>query len=79
MRDHGEPLVDDPDRVGAVRALGVDETTWLSATKDHPTLFATGRVNLPAKVVIDIIEGNSAADLGGWLDAQAQACCEQSR
>ena len=29
VREHGEPLVDDPDRVGAVGQLGVDETTWL--------------------------------------------------
>lgn len=68
VREHGEPLVDDPGRVGQVRALGVDETTWLSATKDHPTLFATGLVDLQAKVVIDVVAGNSAADLGGWLD-----------
>jgi transposase len=37
VREHGEPLVDDPARVGMVTALGVDETTWLSATKDHTT------------------------------------------
>jgi len=70
VREHGEPLVDDPDRVGAVGALGVDETTWLSATKDHPTLFATGLVDLKRRVVIDVVEGNSASDLGRWLDRQ---------
>jgi transposase len=26
VAEHGEPLVDDPERVGAVRRLGVDET-----------------------------------------------------
>ncbi len=30
VREHGEPLVEDPERVEIVRALGVDETTWLS-------------------------------------------------
>jgi hypothetical protein len=35
-REHGEPLVDDPTRVGAVRMLGVDETSWLKANTDHP-------------------------------------------
>jgi len=73
VREHGEPLVDDPQRVGIVTALGVDETTWLSATKDHSTLFATGLVDLEAKVVIDVIEGNSARDLGRWLDRQPAA------
>jgi transposase len=70
VREHGEPLVDDPRRVGDVAALGVDETTWLTATKDHPTLFATGLVDLERRVVIDVIEGNSARDLGSWLDRQ---------
>lgn len=48
VREHGEPLVDDPGRVGQGRALGVDETAWLSATKDHLTLLATGLVDLEA-------------------------------
>ncbi|MFP5580257.1 MAG: transposase, partial [Acidimicrobiia bacterium] len=62
--------VDDPSRVGQVTALGVDETSWLTATKDHPTLFATGLVDLRAKIVIDVVQGNSAKDLGSWLDRQ---------
>jgi transposase len=72
VREHGEPLVDDPGRVGVVSALGVDETTWLSATKDHPTLFATSLVDLRRRVVVDVIKGNSATDLGSWLDRQPQ-------
>jgi transposase len=70
VREHGEPLVDDPERVGEVSALGVDETTWLSATKDHPTLFATGLVDLRAKIVIDLVPGNASKDLASWLDRQ---------
>ncbi|CAN5667775.1 ISL3-like element ISMsm4 family transposase [soil metagenome] len=70
VREHGEPLIDDPERVGQVRALGVDETSWLAATKDHPTLYASGLVDLHAKLVIDVIAGNSAEDLGSWLDRQ---------
>ena len=70
VREHGEPLVDDPGRVGAVAQLGVDETTWLAATKDHPTLFATGLVDLRRRVVIDVVPGNSATDLARWLDRQ---------
>jgi hypothetical protein len=46
VREHGEPLVEDPDRVGVVAQLGVDETTVLAANADHPTLFATGMVGL---------------------------------
>jgi len=72
VREHGEPLVDDPARVGAVAQLGVDETTWLSATKDHPTLYATGLVDLERRIVIDVVEGNRGQDLGGWLDLRPE-------
>jgi transposase len=64
--EHGTPLVDDPDRVGTVRQLGVDETTYLSAKPTHPTIYATGLVDLEAKRMIDLVEGNSATDLRRW-------------
>ncbi len=64
VREHGKPLVDDPDRVGVVAQLGVDETSWLRATKDHATIYATGLVDLRRRIVIDVIPGNSAKDLG---------------
>lgn len=64
--EHGMPLVDDPRRVGPVRQLGVDETTYLAATRAHPTIYATGLVDLQAKVLIDMVEGNTAADLRRW-------------
>ena len=35
--EHGTPLVEDPGRVGPVRQLGVDETSFLRAKPEHPT------------------------------------------
>ncbi len=64
--EHGTPLVDDPRRVGAVTQLGVDETNYLSAKPTHPTLYATSLVDLEAKVLIDLVEGNTASDLRRW-------------
>jgi len=68
--EHGRPLVEDPDRVGDVRSLGVDETSFLRATRDHPTIYATGLVDLDERILIDLVEGNSATDLRRWLDTQ---------
>jgi transposase len=79
VREHGEPLIDDPKRVGVVAQLGVDETAWLTATKDHATLYATGLVDLRRRVVIDVIAGNSAKDLGSWLDRQPVPWLSQVR
>jgi transposase len=64
--EHGTPLVDDPDRVGRVRQLGVDETAFLRANRFHHTIYATGLVDLEGRRVIDMVEGNSAADLRRW-------------
>ena len=70
VREHGQPLVDDPDRVGVVPKLGVAETSFLKATRDHSTLYATGLVDLDERIVIDVVRGNTSRDLGLWLDAQ---------
>ena len=46
---HGTPLVEDPNRVKKVRALGIDETSFLSATREHHTIYVTGLVDLNLK------------------------------
>jgi Transposase/zinc-finger of transposase IS204/IS1001/IS1096/IS1165 len=66
VEEHGTPLVDDPDRVGRVRQLGIDETSFLAATPTRATVYATGLVDLERHIVIDMVEGNSAADLRRW-------------
>jgi transposase len=68
--EHGTPLVNDSGRVGPVTKLGVDETSWLRANRHHATRYATGLVDLDAGIVIDMVEGNAAADLRRWCAAQ---------
>ncbi|MGE0793947.1 MAG: transposase family protein [Acidimicrobiia bacterium] len=47
--EHGTPLVDDPQRVGRVRQLGVDETSFLKATaRERETVFALNEPPEPA-------------------------------
>jgi len=70
---HGTPLVDDPARVGPVRAMGIDETNYQAATREHPTIYATGLVDLDRRVLIDMVEGNAARDLRQWCAAQDPA------
>ena len=68
--EHGTPLVEDPNRVGPVDKLGVDETSWLRASRHHATLYATGLVDLDRHILIDMVEGNSAGDLRQWCARQ---------
>lgn len=74
--EHGTPLVEGPGRVGPVRQLGVDETSWLRANRRHATLYATGLVDLDARILIDMVQGNSADDLRRWCAAQDPAWLE---
>jgi transposase len=71
--EHGTPLVDDPARVGAVATLGVDETSFLAANPEHATVYVTGLVDLDAHKMIDLVAGNSAADLRRWCAGQSPA------
>ena len=66
----GRPLVDDPERVGTVRALGVDETSFLAANAQHPTTYVTGLVDLERSRLVDVVEGNRGADVARWLGAR---------
>lgn len=72
VKVHGEPLVDHPARVGQVSELGVDETSYLKANREHPTLYATGLVDTKAGILIDMVEGNTAADLRKWCRRQPE-------
>lgn len=67
VREHGQPLVDDPARIGEVADLGIDETCWLAATAEHHSLWATGLVDTAHGVLLDVIKGRSAAELRRWL------------
>ena len=66
--EHGTPLVDDPGRVGRVRQLGIDETSFLKANRAHGTVYATAMVDIERHVVIDMVKGNSAKDFRGWTE-----------
>jgi transposase len=70
VTEFGQPLVDDPDRVGRVCQLGVDETSYKAATPEQATVYATGMIDLDRRIVIDMIEGRAGADLRRWLLAQ---------
>jgi transposase len=70
---HGRPLVDDPGRVRRVRALGVDEHSFLAANRQHRTIYATSLVDLDRRVVIDLFEGKSAARLRKWCSRRSKS------
>lgn len=65
-----KPLIDDPARLDAPRAIGMDETAFLRATGQHPTKYATGIADLtpgqPARL-LEVVHGRSGVMLTSWL------------
>jgi transposase len=68
VREHGELLVEDPERLGAPSALGLDETSFLRAGPKHPRVMITGFVDLDRHQLLDVAEGRSGQVVRDWLD-----------
>jgi transposase len=70
VADHGTPLVDDPTRLDGVAALGLDETTFLKATRTAPTRYVTGQVDLEQGRLLEVVADHTRAAGDGWLGAR---------
>jgi len=70
VEDHGTPLVDDPTRLDDVAALGLDETSFLKATRVAPTRYVTGLVDLEGGRLLDVVADRTRAAVAGWLGAR---------
>jgi transposase len=67
VREHGTPLVDDAARLEAVAALGLDETSFLKATRVAPTRYVTGLVDLEGGRLLDVVADRTRAAVDDWL------------
>ena len=67
VRDHGQPLVEDPARLDGVEALGLDETVMLHAGPRRRTTYVTGFVDLHGGRLLDIALGRSGSVVETWL------------
>ena len=77
VADHGTPLVDDAARLEGVAALGVDETSFLKATRVAPTRWITGLVDLEGGRLLEVVADRTRAAVAGWLDARPRSWLAQ--
>jgi transposase len=70
VADHGTPLVDDAARLEGVAALGLDETSFLKATRLAPTRWITGLVDLERGRLLDVVADRTRRAVDGWLHAR---------
>jgi transposase len=81
---YGEALLDaDVERVGAVDALGLDETLFCRTGQWRRQQWCTSVVNVggPGQTaqLIDVVAGRSAAKVLDWVDEQPEAWKDQIR
>jgi transposase len=67
---HGTPLVDDAARLEGVVALGLEETTFLKATRVAPTRYVTGLVDLEGGRLLAVVADRTRAAVDDWLGAR---------
>jgi transposase len=77
VRDHGSPLVDDPARLQGVVTLGLDETSFLKATRVAPTRWVTGLVDLEGGRLLDVVADRTKAAVDRWLGARPRGWLAQ--
>jgi transposase len=75
--EHGIRLVDDAGRLEGVVALGLDETSFLKATRLAPTQWVTGLVDLERGRLLDLVADRTRAAIDGWLHARPRAWLAQ--
>jgi transposase len=70
---YGTPLVEDPERIGAVEALGLDETLFCRQGRWRTQLWCTSIVDVRRGQLLDVVAGRSAAGPSGWLEERSDA------
>lgn len=75
---YGAALLEaDTDRIGAVRALGLDETLFVRTGAYRRRAWATSVVDVGAGRLLDLVEGRTATAAADWLDAQPEEWRDQ--
>jgi transposase len=70
VAEHGTPLVEDTGRLEGVATLGLDETTFLKATRVAPTRYVTGLVDLEGGRLLEVVADRTRAAVDDWLGAR---------
>jgi transposase len=67
---YGTAFVDDPDRIGATTALGLDETLFGRFGPWRTQAWCTSIVDVAGGGLLDVVDGRSAKAPSEWLEAR---------
>lgn len=74
---YGTALVDDPDRIGDVTALGLDETLFARVGPWRTQRWSTSIVDVRAGQLLDVVEGRNAVAPCAWLAERGPTWCDR--
>lgn len=69
----GEQLIDHPDRIGDVTAVGLDETLFARVGRFRTQTWSTQIVDVRRGQLLDVVPGRSAPEPCRWLATRPQA------
>ena len=75
----GTPLVDDPNRIGAVTAIGLDETLFARVGRFRKRLWSTQIVDVGRGQLLDVVAGRDASGAVRWLHDRPEPWRDQIR
>ena len=76
---YGRLLVDHPDRIGDVEALGLDEVLFARRGKYREKQWSTSIVDVKKGRLLDVVEGRDSAPACAWLDNRPPGWCGNIR
>jgi transposase len=76
---YGSQLVDHPERIGEVTALGLDEVLFTRRGKWRTKQWSTSIVDVAQGRLLDVVEGRDAAPACRWLHNRGPGWCGQIR
>lgn len=76
---YGEPLVDDPARIGEVTAIGLDETLFNKTGPFRTQSWTTAMVDVADPRLLDLVEGRDSAGPCAWFAARDPRWCDAIR
>jgi transposase len=76
---YGSALVDDPERIGEVTALGLDETLLGKVGKWRTKQWSTSIVDVRRGQLLDVVKGRDSLPAVRWLAERGPAWCGRIR
>ena len=75
----GTPIVDDPNRIGQVDALGLDETLFCRQGRWRTQCWSTQIVDVARGQLLDVVPGRTAVEPCRWLATRPAAWLDRIR